>query len=117
VPDWTTMVEHSVIPGHFPDNEVPAALGGKTIHPFSDFLLHDIGTGDGIVQTQHAQLPPTSARDVNRIAPLGAQRLLEQVKTPADRQAQLKTRLEKVLQEARIVRLLSDPNKISRTAD
>jgi CxxC motif-containing protein (DUF1111 family) len=29
---------------------VPAALGSKTIHPFSDFLLHDIGTGDGIVQ-------------------------------------------------------------------
>jgi CxxC motif-containing protein (DUF1111 family) len=29
---------------------VPEALGGKTIHPFSDFLLHDIGTGDGIVQ-------------------------------------------------------------------
>lgn len=27
---------------------VPAALGNKTIHPFSDFLLHDIGTGDGI---------------------------------------------------------------------
>jgi CxxC motif-containing protein (DUF1111 family) len=29
---------------------VPAALGDKTIHPFSDFLLHDVGTGDGIVQ-------------------------------------------------------------------
>jgi len=29
---------------------VPAALGGKRIHPFSDFLLHDVGTGDGIVQ-------------------------------------------------------------------
>ncbi len=29
---------------------VPDALGGKTIHPFSDFLLHDVGTGDGIVQ-------------------------------------------------------------------
>ncbi len=29
---------------------VPDALGSKTIHPFSDFLLHDIGTGDGIVQ-------------------------------------------------------------------
>ena len=27
---------------------VPAALGDKIIHPFSDFLLHDIGTGDGI---------------------------------------------------------------------
>jgi CxxC motif-containing protein (DUF1111 family) len=37
---------------------VPDALGNKIIHPFSDFLLHDIGTGDGIVQggpqdTQH----------------------------------------------------------------
>jgi CxxC motif-containing protein (DUF1111 family) len=29
---------------------VPAALGNKIIHPFGDFLLHDIGTGDGIVQ-------------------------------------------------------------------
>jgi len=29
---------------------VPAALGDKAIHPFGDFLLHDIGTGDGIVQ-------------------------------------------------------------------
>jgi len=29
---------------------VPAALGNKTIHPFSDFLLHNVGTGDGIVQ-------------------------------------------------------------------
>jgi CxxC motif-containing protein (DUF1111 family) len=30
--------------------EVPAALGGVTIHPYGDFLLHDVGTGDGIVQ-------------------------------------------------------------------
>ena len=29
---------------------VPTALGDKIIHPFSDFLLHDIDTGDGIVQ-------------------------------------------------------------------
>ncbi|MBV9927242.1 MAG: hypothetical protein JOZ96_19650 [Acidobacteria bacterium] len=27
---------------------VPAALGNKLIHPFSDFLLHNVGTGDGI---------------------------------------------------------------------
>ena len=27
---------------------VPTALGDKIIRPFSDFLLHDIGTGDGI---------------------------------------------------------------------
>jgi CxxC motif-containing protein (DUF1111 family) len=29
---------------------VPPALGNKIIHPYSDFLLHNIGTGDGIVQ-------------------------------------------------------------------
>ncbi len=29
---------------------VSAALGDKVIHPYSDFLLHDVGTGDGIVQ-------------------------------------------------------------------
>jgi CxxC motif-containing protein (DUF1111 family) len=29
---------------------VPPALGNKVIHPYSDFLLHNVGTGDGIVQ-------------------------------------------------------------------
>jgi CxxC motif-containing protein (DUF1111 family) len=29
---------------------VSQSLGDKVIHPFSDFLLHDVGTGDGIVQ-------------------------------------------------------------------
>ena len=29
---------------------VPAALGNKIFHPYGDFLLHDVGTGDGIVQ-------------------------------------------------------------------
>jgi len=32
------------------DMTIPLALARKLIHPFSDFLLHDIGTGDGIVQ-------------------------------------------------------------------
>jgi CxxC motif-containing protein (DUF1111 family) len=27
---------------------VPIPLGAKTFHPFGDFLLHDVGTGDGI---------------------------------------------------------------------
>lgn len=27
---------------------VPSAIGSKTFHPFGDFLLHDVGTGDGI---------------------------------------------------------------------
>ena len=34
---------------------VPEALGNKIIHPYGDFLLHDIGTGDGIVQTTGLQ--------------------------------------------------------------
>lgn len=29
---------------------VPAALANQIIHPYSDFLLHDVGTGDGVVQ-------------------------------------------------------------------
>ena len=29
---------------------VPPALASQVIHPYSDFLLHDVGTGDGIVQ-------------------------------------------------------------------
>ena len=34
---------------------VPAALGNKIIHPFGDYLMHDIGTAGGIVQTATAQ--------------------------------------------------------------
>jgi len=29
---------------------VPPALGSITFHPYGDFLLHDVGTGDGILQ-------------------------------------------------------------------
>ena len=31
------------------NSSIPQALGSKTFHPYGDFLLHDIGTGDGIV--------------------------------------------------------------------
>ncbi len=30
---------------------IPEALGEKEFHPFGDFLLHNVGTGDGIVQS------------------------------------------------------------------
>jgi CxxC motif-containing protein (DUF1111 family) len=46
---------------------VPQGLGGKIIHPYSDFLLHDIGTGDGIAQTQHADLPPRGYEKTKRL--------------------------------------------------
>jgi CxxC motif-containing protein (DUF1111 family) len=29
---------------------IPAALGSIAFHPYGDFLLHDVGTGDGILQ-------------------------------------------------------------------
>ena len=29
---------------------IPVALGSMTFHPYSDFLMHDVGTGDGILQ-------------------------------------------------------------------
>jgi CxxC motif-containing protein (DUF1111 family) len=44
---------------------VPAALGDKNIHPFGDFLLHDVGTGDGIVQNGGQ-----GTRNMVRTAPL-----------------------------------------------
>jgi CxxC motif-containing protein (DUF1111 family) len=44
---------------------VPAAIGNKIIRPFSDFLLHDIGTGDGIVQNGGA-----GTRNMVRTSPL-----------------------------------------------
>ena len=44
---------------------VPDALGNKTIHPYSDFLLHNIGTGDGIQQNG----PPETANKL-RTPPL-----------------------------------------------
>jgi CxxC motif-containing protein (DUF1111 family) len=29
---------------------IPLALGSLTLHPYGDFLMHDVGTGDGILQ-------------------------------------------------------------------
>jgi CxxC motif-containing protein (DUF1111 family) len=44
---------------------VPPALGDKSFHPFGDYLLHDIGTGDGIVQNG-----PPDTRNKVRTMPL-----------------------------------------------
>jgi CxxC motif-containing protein (DUF1111 family) len=49
---------------------VPEALGNKIIHPYSDFLLHDIGTGDGIVQN-----PPQDTANKLRTVPLWGLRM------------------------------------------
>jgi CxxC motif-containing protein (DUF1111 family) len=47
---------------------VPGALGDKIIHPYSDFLLHDIGTGDGIPVQATPQFAATAKQ--MRTAPL-----------------------------------------------
>jgi CxxC motif-containing protein (DUF1111 family) len=51
---------------------VPAALGNKIIHPYSDFLVHDIGTGDGIPVLPGPDFAATSR--LMRTAPLWALR-------------------------------------------
>jgi len=48
---------------------VPAALGNKVIHPFGDFLLHNVGTGDGVVQNGGQ-----GTRNMVRTAPLWGMR-------------------------------------------
>src|SRR5205807_2507634 len=42
---------------------IPPALGEKTFHPFGDFLLHNVGTGDGIVMA----MPEHYGRNVYQI--------------------------------------------------
>jgi len=49
---------------------VPEALGNKIIHPYGDFLLHDVGTGDGIVQN-----PPQDTANKLRTAALWGLRM------------------------------------------
>jgi len=48
VESMTTLATGTVVNGGM--FTIPDALGNKVIHPFGDFLLHDVGTGDGIVQ-------------------------------------------------------------------
>ena len=62
-PSFNTVAPGTVINGGA--FTVPAALGNKRIRPFSDFLLHDIGTGDGIVQNGGA-----GTRNMLRTPPL-----------------------------------------------
>lgn len=62
-PSITTAPAGTVINGG--TFTVPAALGNKVIHPYGDFLMHDVGSGDGI-----RALGPPSGRYKMRTAPL-----------------------------------------------
>ena len=50
---------------------IPDALGEKSFHPYSDFLLHDVGTGDGIAIAivEHYAVPSESIRALYKSKP------------------------------------------------
>jgi CxxC motif-containing protein (DUF1111 family) len=50
--------------------KVPKFLGNQVIHPYSDFLLHDVGTGDGIPQAAKPEYLDQSTANKFRTAPL-----------------------------------------------
>ncbi|HXM77709.1 MAG TPA: di-heme oxidoredictase family protein [Thermoanaerobaculia bacterium] len=61
---------------------IPDPLGQKTIHPYSDFLLHNVGTGDGIVMA----MPEHYGRSVYKIrwenlSPDGFQKTRNKIRT------------------------------------
>jgi CxxC motif-containing protein (DUF1111 family) len=68
VPTLTTEPAGTVINGGA--YTIPAALGNKIIHPYGDYLLHDVGTGDGIVQAG-----PADTANKLRTAPLWGLRI------------------------------------------
>jgi CxxC motif-containing protein (DUF1111 family) len=63
VPTLTTQPPGTILNGGA--YTVPAALGNKIIHPYGDYLLHNVGTGDGIVQAG-----PADTANKLRTAPL-----------------------------------------------
>ena len=68
VPTLTTAPPGTVLNGG--TYVVPAALGNKAFHPYGDFLLHNVGTGDGIVQAG-----PADTANKLRTAPLWGLRI------------------------------------------
>lgn len=76
-PTLTTMAAGTPLFGG--PYRVPQALGSRTIHPYGDYLTHDVGTGDGIVLAvpehhgpRYNGMQATFAASANRIrtAPL-----------------------------------------------
>ena len=68
VPTYRTLPAGTVIGGG--TYTIPASIGNKTIHPYSDFLLHDVGTGDGIPQAATPEYLDQSTANKFRTAPL-----------------------------------------------
>jgi CxxC motif-containing protein (DUF1111 family) len=72
---------------------IPPALGNKTFHPFSDFLLHDIGTGDGIVIPTIEHYGRTASRMPAQCSPENFQKTQNRVRTAPLWGVRFRTRL------------------------
>ena len=72
---------------------IPSALGSKTFHPFSDFLLHDVGTGDGIVIPTIEHYGRVGNRMPNQCSPENFQRTQNRVRTAPLWGVRFRTRL------------------------
>jgi CxxC motif-containing protein (DUF1111 family) len=68
VPTYKTMPTGTLINGG--TYKIPDLIGNKVIHPYSDFLLHDVGTGDGIPQAAKPDLLDQSTSNQFRTSPL-----------------------------------------------
>jgi CxxC motif-containing protein (DUF1111 family) len=72
---------------------IPPAIGGKTFHPFSDFLLHDVGTGDGIVIPIIEHYGRASRRMPRECSPENFQKTRNRIRTAPLWGLRLRTRL------------------------
>jgi CxxC motif-containing protein (DUF1111 family) len=72
---------------------IPPALGNKTFHPFGDFLLHDVGTGDGIVIPIVEHFGRASRHMPKECSPENFQKTRNRVRTAPLWGVRLRTRL------------------------
>jgi CxxC motif-containing protein (DUF1111 family) len=68
VPTYKTLPPGTRINGG--TYKVPKFIGNTVIHPYSDFLLHDVGTGDGIPQAAKPEYLDQSTANKFRTPPL-----------------------------------------------
>ena len=61
---------------------IPDPLGQKTIHPYSDFLLHNVGAGDGIVMAMPEHYGPNVYKiSWENLSPDGFQKTRNKIRT------------------------------------
>jgi CxxC motif-containing protein (DUF1111 family) len=72
---------------------IPAALGSRAFHPFGDFLLHDVGTGDGIVIPTVEHYGRASRQMPKECSPEEFQKTRNRVRTAPLWGVRLRTRL------------------------